>query len=652
MSTKGFKYYSFCIFFIILMHPVISQLNINHWLNTGRDKIIDSDNMAAMEYLNTLIKFIPDLDEAYYLRAVSKYNLGDYRGALIDINRAIEIKPYYSHYYLYRGEIKNQLFDLISARDDFDKSIELRSNNPNAYIVRGINSMMQKKFNEAINDFNIAITLDKNNSFAYLYRALSKQSEKRNIEAINDFNKAIQLKPLSSDLYVRRGRNYAEIREFLLAFEDFSNAISIDSTNSFAYYNRAILFLETGDTIKALNDLNNVLLYDPENALCLFIRAEIYSKLGNFSDAIYDYNKVIQINPNNVFTYFNRGIVYFHLKQWKNAIDDYSKAIELNPEFVAAYYNRAIAKRMIGDFKGSRIDYNKAHQINNEKNASRETTLDSLQLAKIITFKADFEKGNVTIAKTFEGEITAFENFHLTYLPAQSAPIKLTLSDWVPDIQPFSADGTPVFLLSSRQIQFNLDTIDFLLKRYDTVRITENTIQIILARASLKAIRQNYNDAIDDCNLILSHFPDNFWAYFVRGSIRFKLLTLIETIKNQNLEYFQIGSSLATKKKTKPSVPDFYEVISDFQKSIQLKPDFSYAYFNWANVEIEQANFDKAIKLFTKAISYNPKLAEAYFNRGLTHIYIKNLHEGCLDMSKAGEMGIAMAYILIKKYCN
>ncbi|MGC8803851.1 MAG: tetratricopeptide repeat protein, partial [Bacteroidales bacterium] len=515
-------------------------------------------------------------------------------------------------------------------------------------IGRGINSLMQKKYEEAFNDFNMAISLDKKNAYAFLYRALALQAMEKNREAIPDFDKAVQLNPMASDFYVRRGRNYMELKDTSAALADFNYAISIDSLNSFAYYNRFMVLLDRKDTAAALYDLNTVIRLDPENALCYFNRAEIKSRKGDLTGALEDYNRVIRINPNNVYTYFNRGIVYFMLRKWQNAIDDYSKAIELNPEFVAAYYNRSIVWRQLGDIKRARQDFEKAVQINNEKNTNRESVLDSTQLAKIITFKADFEKGNVSVAQSMETGITAFADFQFIYLPSDSiSNLKLSQSEIIPHLQ--QGDGN-LLLISYRQFALSPDTIEKLLTTYDTLSLTLNTRHLILVRASLKAMRQNYSAAIADCDLIISHYPDYLWAYFMRGAIRFKLINLIKTIKSQNLQYYSIGKT--PQPNNINETENYDEVIADYQKCIALDPKFFYTYFNMANVEIEKANFDKAIELYSKAIELNPKFAEAYFNRGLTFIYLKKNNEGCRDMSKAGETGIADAYPIIRKYCN
>ena len=45
-------------------------------------------------------------------------------------------------------------------------------------------------------------------------------------------------------------------------------------------------------------------------------------------------------------------------------------------------------------------------------------------------------------------------------------------------------------------------------------------------------------------------------------------------------------------------------------------------------------------------------MGNAYYNRALVLIFIKDREKGCIDLSRAGELGIKDAYSVINKYCK
>ena len=81
-------------------------------------------------------------------------------------------------------------------------------------------------------------------------------------------------------------------------------------------------------------------------------------------------------------------------------------------------------------------------------------------------------------------------------------------------------------------------------------------------------------------------------------------------------------------------------------------PDFPYSYYNLGNLYCLSNDLPEAIVQYTKAIEKYPYIGEAYYNRGLVLIYLRDKEKGCIDLSKAGEMGIGDAYSVIKKYCK
>ena len=95
---------------------------------------------------------------------------------------------------------------------------------------------------------------------------------------------------------------------------------------------------------------------------------------------------------------------------------------------------------------------------------------------------------------------------------------------------------------------------------------------------------------------------------------------------------------------------DFELMMRDYDYVIQHVPDFSFAYYNKANMLCIQQDFKAAIAYYTQAIAVDSDFAEAYFNRGLTYIYINETEKGLADLSKAGELGIYQAYNLISRF--
>ena len=69
-------------------------------------------------------------------------------------------------------------------------------------------------------------------------------------------------------------------------------------------------------------------------------------------------------------------------------------------------------------------------------------------------------------------------------------------------------------------------------------------------------------------------------------------------------------------------------------------------------VKFELEDFRGAISDYNICVEINPKEAKAYLNRGIAKGFLGLFESGCLDFSKAGELGSAMAYELIKKYCK
>lgn len=129
-----------------------------------------------------------------FTKGISKAELGDYRGAIVDFNNAIESDSNNIEAYYYRGQANTAITNYREAIEDFNRIIlELKPNYPKAYLGRGITmSKIDEPYN-ALADFEKAIELDPNFAEAYCYRGITKIGLGQKDEGCLDLSKAGEL---------------------------------------------------------------------------------------------------------------------------------------------------------------------------------------------------------------------------------------------------------------------------------------------------------------------------------------------------------------------------------------------------------------------------------------------------------------------------
>ena len=105
----------------------------------------------------------------------------------------------------------------------------------------------------------------------------------------------------------------------------------------------------------------------------------------------------------------------------------------------------------------------------------------------------------------------------------------------------------------------------------------------------------------------------------------------INELKIDAKNYLKIGVCYYNKK-------NIDEAINNYNKAIELNPNFTEAYFNKGICLSNQQKKEEAIEVFNKAIEIVNNDAELYLNRGYCYFSLKNFRKALKDFNKAIEL--------------
>ncbi len=659
---------------------VSAQYDRDVFFLRGRTSLADGKYAQAIENFNVLARLDTTDYWNFFFRGIAKYNLGDIRGAEKDFDRSVRLNPVFTNGYHYRAISCSRLGRYEEAFRDFDRAIELRPGFMGVYFSRGVAYFLSRQFDRAIGDFDRYIKKNPRDPAAYLNRGASELFLGDTLKAMRDYDKAIKLDPYDPEGYIRRGRIYSLQGRTEDAIRDLDKAIDIDSTNTFAYFNRALLHYEAKDYNSSMRDLNRVLADEPGNALTLYNRSLIYAQVGDFGNALEDMDRVININPKNVLAYFNRASFFVQMSRWKDALDDYDKAIELYPDFAKAYMNRSYVKNMLGMTASSRKDYDTARQKireYEEKNAAAEGSFadTTKKYSSLLALDADFAK------KDFDDELLQHRDIDIRLKPLY----KFSLSEAAREDAGYALsnryENTLLrrFLASSPvpMVVSNSDTLSLLSYSgrienaiYGDSSASAGDSDISPAGVSfIKAMNdvqlkrypaamEEYDAAVQQASSDVSsdRYSEYYRAFYLmnRGVLRAEMIDFIATIQN-NVQTLTMDDQGTTRARVSDRIDrsyDYSEAIEDMQEALRIVPDLPYLHFNLGNLYCLSSQLLLSIGSYDKAIGYYPAMGDAYYNRGLVLIYLKDKEKGCIDLSRAGELGVSDAYSVIARYCE
>jgi tetratricopeptide (TPR) repeat protein len=184
-----------------------------------------------------------------------------------------------------------------------------------------------------------------------------------------------------------------------------------------------------------------------------------------------------------------------------------------------------------------------------------------------------------------------------------------------------SAQGSKEYTQKGRELYEKREFMEALLNLNKALELDPNYSQAYFVRGNIKDAFDDRHGAMKDYNLAVEKNPKFADAFYARGNVKMKL-------------------------------QDYYGAIADYTSAIALNENYIDAYFNRGKAKHFLQAYEDAINDCSKIIQIHPKNVDAYYMRGILRLDFGDMKNGCLDLSKAGELGDLKAYEMIKEKCN
>jgi len=650
------------------------------YLYRAMAKLNLDDYQGAEEDLTQCIAINPFLYYTYLYRGIARQYQNNFTGAIEDYDKGLKIRPEDKQILINKGiaYIQDKKYD--SAVATLDSLIIYQPKFAQAYAILGSVYAEKGDTIQALNTYNQSLELDKYFAPAYAQRGILYYQQGKYKDALADYNEAIRLEPKQLGYYVNRGLVRFNLNDLRGAMADYDAVIILDSKNTIGRFNRGLLLEQVGDTKHAIEDFDVVIGNEPDNFMAIYNRAILNNESHNYRDATTDLDQVLTEYPYFVPGYYFRSEVKRAMNDAKGADKDYWYAYDLEQKLKQ---EKAKGKIITGKgvFDPSDSIKNETADVN-EKNARERSDKNIEKFNRLVMYDKDDE-----VKTSYKNEIRGrvqdrqvkvdlAPDFVVSYYE-KPEDIDKTISRFDKTISDYNARMilkmqlkvvNKEAALSDQQAQFHFHSID----DYSlAIERDSSNADAYFGRALDFMVLQDLTEAVNDFTRATDLRPDFILAYFDRAVVRSRLLQIqnsetnaarneaqnlnlnVQSKTNNSLQptsnpYIQPnpGSTVA---KENRQILDYAQIIQDYDKVIQINPDFAYAYYNRASIRCYQKDYREAIADYTEAIKRNPDFAEAYYNRGLTSLSLGDIAKGVADLSKAGELGIVEAYSIIKK---
>ena len=187
--------------------------------------------------------------------------------------------------------------------------------------------------------------------------------------------------------------------------------------------------------------------------------------------------------------------------------------------------------------------------------------------------------------------------------------------------------------------------INTLPKREDLKKFHSSILQL---QSVVYRYLENYEQALTVINQAISLFPNNPNHYNEKYVVLSRLKRYDEGLAaiTQAIDLAPRAAWYSNRGNLYSDLQKYELALSDYNKAININPNYAKAYLNRGNLYHNQQKYELALADYNKAIKINPNLVEAYYNRGSLYSDLQKYELALSDYNKAIELdsNLAEAY--------
>jgi len=647
----------------------MAQVNTEQAVIVGRNSLYFEDYVLAIQYFNRAINAKPYQAQPYFYRAIAKFNLEDFAGAEADAAKAIELNPFITDAWEVRGVARQNLGKDSLAIEDYNHALSLLPRNRQLMFNKAMAQTEIKDFEGADSTYSAIINDFPNFENARLGRARLSLQRGDTLRALDDINDALMLNPkcfnayaMRADLSIHRGKD-----AYKDAVADLDSAIRLKPKTAGLYINRAFLRYSLDDYFGAMNDFDHALSLEPYNEVALYNRGLLNAEVNANDRALEDFSRVLKLNPDNIQARYNRSIILANKHRFDDAITDINYVIAAYPDFPTGYFMRSDFYRRAGNAVLANADYKKASALNarlhpdaygnvsdplhDVKASDSEVT--EKQFASLLTIEDNTdmreEYNNTAIRGKVQDRNVAVEIEPMVELSFYSSPGELRPdSYYIKEVDDLNATHALRFIVVVTVHPPVLSDEDMVQRHFRSIEdynsyLANHSPRLVdyIGRALDQITLRNYSAAIADLDRALALDSTYAPVFMLRAQARWHIL------ESGTLVSGDLPDDYATRHGLERKAMD--DIIADIDRAIELSPRNAFLYYNKGNMMVKISDFDAAESAYNTAIELKPDFGQAFYNRGYVRMHKGQRIDGTADLSKAGELGVASAYNLLKR---